>query len=343
MMVRCALLPSLLVLLLCCVLDASTLVIRDSIGPDSSLTDGLSGGSTNHDGPNWNTPGLVVSVPEDGKLTEAQFVIFARGPAPALAPENNLSNIYGYYMDFHIWSDGVQGAADSFDSNPQGLTVPGHIKKLVNWDTTSLITVVPFGHTGPASDPSMFTTFLVTVDLSSFNIPVEGGRQYVMGLIQDNWGNYITGGGFYRIIGSRATGFEDLFRSNTTDPAIHPGYINFQENVGFDQYAGSFTLMTYGPGDYDFDGDVDSFDYDKWRSKFGTNDSMADGNDDGTVDAADYVIWRKHLGEMAAAASQISVPEPATSAMIAFVGTTLVAILRRPSTVSDQTSRATMV
>jgi hypothetical protein len=51
--------------------SASTLVIRDSIGPNSSLTYGMPGGSAHHDGNAWSTPGLVVNVPEDGELTEA--------------------------------------------------------------------------------------------------------------------------------------------------------------------------------------------------------------------------------------------------------------------------------
>jgi hypothetical protein len=67
---------------------------------------------------------------------------------------------------------------------------------------------VPFGHTGPTGNPNEFTTFLLTVDLSSFNLVLEGGTQYVMGLIQDNESNFITNGGLFRISASRATGFE---------------------------------------------------------------------------------------------------------------------------------------
>jgi hypothetical protein len=71
-------------------------------------------------------------------------------------------------------------------------------------------------------------------------------------------------------------------------------------------------------GDYDFDGDVDTLDYDKWRSKFGTTSFMSDGNDDGIVDAADYVVWRKHLGMMPAATSSESkgVPEPSSIVLL---------------------------
>jgi hypothetical protein len=56
--------------------SASSLVIRDSIWPNSSLTDGLPGGLANHDGSVWGTPGHVVNAPDiDSELTEARFVI----------------------------------------------------------------------------------------------------------------------------------------------------------------------------------------------------------------------------------------------------------------------------
>ena len=69
---------------------ANLVVLRDSIGPDSSLTDGLPGGSTFHDGGTWNTPGLVIDVPETGELSQARFVIFARNID--FDPENNFSS-----------------------------------------------------------------------------------------------------------------------------------------------------------------------------------------------------------------------------------------------------------
>ena len=73
MMVRRAILLSLLLTLPCGVVNASTLLIRDSIGPDTSLTDGLPGANTIHEGSAWNTPGFVVDVSEDGNLTEAHL------------------------------------------------------------------------------------------------------------------------------------------------------------------------------------------------------------------------------------------------------------------------------
>lgn len=318
-----AILLSLILWLPCGVLEASTLVIRDSIGSGPSLTNGMGGGVTLHDGSEWNTPGLVVTSTVNGKLTEARFVIFARGGiGPVFPPENNLANMYGYPMEFHIWKDGVEGGADSFDLNPRGNAVPGHIDIDVNTPSTSFITIVPFGQTGPVNE---FTTFLLTVNLSSFNLVLEGGHQYVMGLIQDNAGNFITEGGFFRISASRATGFEDVFRAFNTNPELRPGYLKSQLLNTFEQYAGAFTIAPLLPGDYDFDGDVDADDYDEWRENFGsTTNLMADGNDNGIVDAADYTIWRNHLGTMAAtnSSSAATVPEP-TSAFLLLVAVTI--------------------
>ena len=173
MTVRRAIMLSLLHLLPSSVLKADTLVIRDSIGADSSLTDGMPGGTADHDGADWGTPGSGSNCPEDGELAQARFVIFAyNGLGPDFAPENNLANIYGYPMEFHVWTDGIgKVGVDSFDENPQGSAVQGHIEMNVNSSTQSFINVVPFGQT--EDGPDMFTTFLVTIDLSSFNIALQ--------------------------------------------------------------------------------------------------------------------------------------------------------------------------
>ena len=150
-----------------------------------------------------------------------------------------------------------------------------------------------------------------------------------MGIIQDNADNFITGGGFFAISGSLASGFEDVYRLYSTGD-IRPGYINTQFDAGFEQFAGAFTLTTFGPGDYDFDGDVDAFDYDKWRSEYGATNFMSDGNDDGIVNAADYTVWRNNLGMMVGSGfsqAPSAVPEPNA---VALGMMTLLAGLRRP-------------
>jgi hypothetical protein len=310
---------SILLALLANASSASALVIRDSIGADTSLTNGMPGGATRHDGLDWGTPGLVVTAPEDGELTEARFVIFARGPGPAFAPENNLANMYGYPMEFNIWTDGVEGGTDSFDENPQGLGVPGHIDIDVNTSSESFITLVPFGQTGPSNE---FTTFLVTVDLSSFDIALEGGTEYVMGLIQNNAENFISGGGFFRISASRATGFEDVFRAFNTNPALRPGYVKTQLGNSFEQYAGMFTLAPLVPGDYNDDGKVDAADYVVWRKHEGTMTTLPNDPHGGTIGALQFDTWRANFGAMAGSGGGsrgATVPEPSAFLLVVTV------------------------
>ena len=229
-------------------------VLRDSIGPDSNLTDGLGGASAAHDGGVWNTPGMVVDVPETGDLAEVKIVLFA---GTALGqPENTLANILGYNMDFHIWSDGIQSGPDSFFDNAIGQVIPGHTKVEVNRSTGSFISVQAFGMTGPPADPTLFTTFLVTIDLSSFNLQLQGGQQYVLG-VTSPFGNFITGAGAsFRQIHSRNTGFEDLFLSNDTPLAQRPGFLNSQHGFGVDQLAGAVSIDVPILGDMDGDDNV---------------------------------------------------------------------------------------
>ena len=66
-------------------------------------------------------------------------------------------------------------------------------------------------------------------------------------------------------------------------------------------------------GDYNKDGQINSSDYEVWRSTYGSDTSLAaDGNGDGVVDAADFVIWRRAANVQAApfAVSASPVPEP---------------------------------
>jgi hypothetical protein len=79
------------------------------------------------------------------------------------------------------------------------------------------------------------------------------------------------------------------------DPASGAAY------ASYDVIADGATtvLSRLKPGDYDADGDVDSADFDRWRSDLGMSVATpgygADGNCDGMVDTADYTVWRDHL------------------------------------------------
>jgi hypothetical protein len=217
----------------------SQIVVRDSIGVDTSLTNGLGGSSTFHEGGTWNTPGMVVDVLNTGLLNQVQIVIFAGNVVGQ--PENTLANILGYHMRFHVWSDGILGGPDSFNDNAVGQNIPGHTRVDVNTSTASFITAEAFGETGPGKDPDLFTTFLITIDLSSFAIELQGGQQYVVGVTND-LGNHVTGGGSFRQIGSRATGFEDLFQQDDTPANQLPGFLGSQLFASYDQHAGFLSI-----------------------------------------------------------------------------------------------------
>ena len=118
------------------VLNASTLVIRDSIGADSSLTDGMPGGVTLHDGSDWNTPGLVVNVPEDGKLTEARFVIFARGPDQRFLRKTIWPISTAIPWSFTFGRMASKAELIRLMRIRKGNLVPGHIDIDVNTPTT---------------------------------------------------------------------------------------------------------------------------------------------------------------------------------------------------------------
>lgn len=89
----------------------------------------------------------------------------------------------------------------------------------------------------------------------------------------------------------------------------------------------SVTVLNFATGDYNFDGQVTSADYNVWRSQFGSslriadnsNQSLgtsmeADGNGDGVVDAIDYAVWREAFAAAGGGSlASFPIPEPCSA------------------------------
>lgn len=78
----------------------------------------------------------------------------------------------------------------------------------------------------------------------------------------------------------------------------------------------TIAVQSFTPGDYNFDGAVNTADYNIWKADYGsTVKAEADGNGDGVVNAADFAIWRDNRTSAAVVAAQ-AVPEPATLCLL---------------------------
>ena len=75
--------------------------------------------------------------------------------------------------------------------------------------------------------------------------------------------------------------------------------------------SGASEIPAQSPGDFNYDGVVDTEDYNFWVSSFHSdlgNALFADGNGDGIVDAADYTVWRDAYAQ--SQADGLTIPEP---------------------------------
>lgn len=82
--------------------------------------------------------------------------------------------------------------------------------------------------------------------------------------------------------------------------AISVGTVNLNLQVG----DVGILHETVPPGDYNYDAEVDTDDFDFWLASYGsmgaTFAASADSNEDGVIDAVDYAAWREGLGSVGA-------------------------------------------
>ena len=88
-------------------------------------------------------------------------------------------------------------------------------------------------------------------------------------------------------------------------------------------------FLTTVLGDYNFDGTVNSPDYNIWRDNFGSTTELdADGNTDGRVNTPDYNVWRDNFGDKIAS-SAAGVPEPSSFALLVALTASLLVACER--------------
>jgi hypothetical protein len=87
------------------------------------------------------------------------------------------------------------------------------------------------------------------------------------------------------------------FRTTFTTPGTRQVFARISDALGASTVSAPIALRVLGqPGDADLDNDVDTADYNAWRTSFGRQIIPyfgPDFNGDGSVDTADYVVWRK--------------------------------------------------
>ena len=301
-----------------------TVVLRDTIGTDSSASDGQSGASSSNAGNFGGHPGSIFVASDSGTLEEAKFVVYVEDNLNQ--PVHDAAQVKSELtLSFNFWNNGLLGTGDSFEANPYGDEVNGHTHIFVNdsVDDLGLVTIESFGQTGPPLDPAKWTTFLVTVDLSSFGIQITQGQEYVFNLIKDlddRTGSPLE----FRQSGSALTlPFEDVWFTSD-DPGNIPGYVQTQQGASYHNFASSISLLAL-EADYNSDGTVNAADYTVWRDNYGAtgNDpyNLGDGDGDGDTDGADFLTWQRQFGmtldDLASSpASSLAVPEPSATVLL---------------------------
>jgi hypothetical protein len=131
-------------------------------------------------------------------------------------------------------------------------------------------------------------------------VAADYGGAFELTDFADAAGNYVV----------RAHAYDDVVRhafDGSPLDLVRTGLEALQQDVAW--------TISFLPGDYNFDGQVDLDDYSVWKGEFGSGeDATADGNHDGIVDAADYAIWRDHLGTTAGA-GPLHIPEPSAGVL----------------------------
>jgi hypothetical protein len=100
------------------------------------------------------------------------------------------------------------------------------------------------------------------------------------------------------------------------------GQQNFVTSKGISADALLTVTLVGAPGDYNYDGVVNTADYTVWRDAFDLGESyadyhQADGDFNGVVDDRDRGVWAAHYGSSSLPANVSTVPEPGAAGLLA--------------------------